>query len=240
MNNFIKFLLTLFFFALLGYTINSFAWTKLQVTNGERSWGGEYETLEAAQAQYESVKNNIILKPHTCAYGLVDRWIRLEGSEPTQGYTETREVVIQEAMAEQVIMQMQYDEEGNELGEIEVTLPAIAEEKVTEYFYPQEFSVEYQDITAQKQAEALQEAIRVNRAKGQSAINYVIALNLQRGLSAENRKLFMANASVREAWDNFEVGNIPAAIVAIQAAEVDGVIITTEIKNAILEYLNGL
>jgi len=237
--NFIKFILTLFIMALLAYTINSFAAIKASVTNDQgKSFGSTFETQELAETWIASVEANDYGN-HLCAFGYKDRWLSFEG-EPTQGHTNTRQVLVSEAEEEKTVMQMQYDEEGNELGAIEVTLPAIEAVYMTEYFYPKTYSITYEDITAQIEEQNKKAEILENINKGNKVIAHVIYLNDLREATDQVKLGFLALESVKQAKELLSIGRISMAKAVIESAEVDGVFITTELKAAIISYIEGL
>ena len=80
----------------------------------------------------------------------------------------------------------------------------------------------------------------LNRSKGVSVILKVLELNDTRQASDEVKLQFAALPIVVQARSLLETGRISLAIQVIQAAEVDGVIITQDIKTAILGYLDTL
>lgn len=96
--------------------------------------GAKFETLEEVNAWIQQCES-------AQAWGRPDRWVRdneftpLNNEEKARA-AESRLVVIQEAVPEYV----------NENGE---TVPAIPEKTVTEYFFPAEYTIEIQDITAE-------------------------------------------------------------------------------------------
>jgi len=237
--NFIKFILTLFIMALLAYTINSFAAIKASVTNDQgKSFGSTFETQELAEAWIASVDANDYGN-HLCAFGYKDRWLSFEG-EPTQGYTNTRQVLVSEAEEERTVMQPQYDEEGNQTGEIQVTIPAIVAVYKTEYFYPKTYLVTYVDISAQIEEENEKALLEANKIKGAKVVTHLQYLNNKRNATNEVKLAFGELSSVKSAESWLNRGRLDIAKTIIQNAEVDGTLITTELKAAIIAYIDSL
>lgn len=189
----------------------------------------KFETLEEAQSWINGhISNN--------TFGLPERWL----SEPLEG-VETRETELEPAqpeIAEHTIMQMQYDEEDNELGEVEVTIPFQAARDaiiITEYLHPAQYTYEIIDITEEYEIQQR----RANRAaRGRifdscckEVINYIQGYNDDMELTLEQIQSMVSTFSTIDVL--LSKGYAKTARSAIQAIEPDEVV-TAEMKSDIL------
>jgi len=82
--------------------------------------------------------------------------------------------------------------------------------------------------------------IEKNKIKGGKVITHIQYLNDTRAASNETKLAFGALQSVKDAESWLNRGRLDIAQTIIQNAEVDGTLITTELKAAIISYIEGL
>jgi hypothetical protein len=176
----------------------------------------------------------------TDSWGLSDRWL-----EETDGnHTDERQVLIQEAQEERTVLQMQYDEEGNELEEIEVTIPASEAIYKTEYFFPCEYEIEIIDITSEKEKQDRLQAARQKAFKNQKDLEFgqfIIALvgsmNEEKDLTHEQKNTMMLDQAINTIMIMLQAGRIGYATQLINAYDVNESYFTQEDKDQILQLL---
>jgi len=176
----------------------------------------------------------------TDSWGLSDRWL-----EETDGnHTDERQVLIQEAQEERTVLQMQYDEEGNELEEIEVTIPASEAIYKTEYFFPCEYEIEITDITSEKEKQDRLQAARQKAFKNQKDLEFgqfIIALvgsmNEEKDLTHEQKNTMMLDQAINTIMIMLQAGRIGYATQLINAYDVNESYFTQEDKDQILQLL---
>jgi hypothetical protein len=90
--------------------------------------------------------------------------------------------------------------------------------------------------------QAIQEKVQIQKdiKKGESIISHVIYLNNVRGASDAIKLAFLSNSSVQQAKDLLSIGRISLARSVIENAVADGEIITTQLKNDILSFIDSL
>jgi hypothetical protein len=91
----------------------------------------------------------------------------------------------------------------------------------------------YQEIEQKKQ-------IARDRLNGQKIVDHVIWLNDQRQASNETKLAFIGHAQVEQAQRLLNVGRIPLARAVIAGISVDGTILTQEMKQNILDFIDAL
>lgn len=99
------------------------------------------------------------------------------------------------------------------------------------------------DQTSKYAEESAKDTIYRNMELGKNIIVHVIWLNSVRQISPENKLAFIKLEAISGKggiMDLLETGNLSLAKTAIQAVEVDGTIVTTELKNAIIAYIESL
>jgi hypothetical protein len=84
------------------------------------------------------------------------------------------------------------------------------------------------------------EIILQNIKKGEKVIAHVIYLNDLRSATDQVKLGFLALESVKQAKELLSIGRISMAKSVIESAEIDGTLITTELKTAIISYIEGL
>jgi hypothetical protein len=177
----------------------------------------------------------------TDSWGLNDRWL-----EETDGnHTDERQVLIEPAQDERTVLQMQYDEEGNELEEIEVTIPASEAIYKTEYFFPCEYEIEITDITSEKEKQDRLQAARQKAFKNQKDLEFgqfIIALvgakNEEKELTHEQKNSMMSDQTVNTIMIMLQAGRVGYAKQLIEFYEVNDSYFTQDDKDEILQLLN--
>lgn len=96
------------------------------------------------------------------------------------------------------------------------------------------------DKSAEYQAQADKIQIMNDIKKGESIIAHVVYLNNARGASDAIKIAFLSNNDVKQAKDLLSVGRITLARSVIANANADGEIITTQLKNDILAFIDSL
>lgn len=177
----------------------------------------------------------------TNSWGLPDRWLQ----ETDGTHTDTREVLIQEAQDERVVMQMQYDEEGNEIGEIEVTIPASEAVYQTEYFFPCDYTIEIEDKTAEYAEKARLQTIKDLAKKnkediefGQLIIAVVGSKNEQKNLTHEQKNNMMADNYISSVMLMLQAGRIGYSKQLIESYPANESYFTAQDKQDILDLIN--
>lgn len=86
----------------------------------------------------------------------------------------------------------------------------------------------------------LRAEIAANKEKGQKIISEVLFLNDKREASDEVKLSFIGNSSIKQVQDLLNIGRLSLARTVISAIEVDGLIFTNELKQAVLDYMDSL
>jgi hypothetical protein len=84
------------------------------------------------------------------------------------------------------------------------------------------------------------EIILQNIKKGEKVIAHVIYLNDLRSATDQVKLGFLALESVKQAKELLSIGRISMAKAVIENVSVDGTLITTELKSAIIAYIDSL
>lgn len=98
-------------------------------------------------------------------WGKPDRWLPYSPMSPLSDEEkakakESRKVIVKEAKPESIVQVQKELEDGSIVTE-DVVIPAVEEESYMEYFFPAEYTIEIEDITAQVETEKAQiEAIK--------------------------------------------------------------------------------
>lgn len=98
----------------------------------------------------------------------------------------------------------------------------------------------YEDKAADYLEQTQKLQIERDKVKGQKVLTHVVWLNDQRNATEGIKIQFLADPEVQQAKALLEVGRIDLARSVINAATVDGVIKTAEIKQAILDFIDNL
>ena len=94
-------------------------------------------------------------------------------------------------------------------------------------------------VQAQREIQERKDQIARNRAKGEQVINHVLFLNDERQASDIEKIQFLSTPEVQQAKQLLSIGRLKMAKHVIQITQVDGVLITQQLKDDILTYLES-
>jgi hypothetical protein len=120
-----------------------------------------------------------------------------------------------------------------------ISIDPETEEETTEtvYFTPENFTISIENIAAEIQNKAIEEAIERKVKCGMDSIKFIAKNNLSKGLT---------NAQIKEMSVTYSVingllmaGAIDTALIDIEALQPDGILINATDKVKIIEYINN-